>query len=394
MLLSCFLGFLVWGNSQPIKLGYSFSEGEVLFYKVEIKSEKFHITQELKFEVDSMEDGSFAIQAVVEKLEGFDDANTTAIHDPMAFRLDSLGKLLQELRYIHSLEKPPLNIDVQHYFLPFPEKGALMNVPWNMAREVDDLVFDSVFSSFTLKEINEDYARIYATNNFSESTKKFEKNISGEYIIERKSGKVIKAVLDNKSFTGWSQLEGQIIISKWDPDAPPISQEMKVSYLAEGFAANTFENEHVINRKLVIIMDEANIITYHRFKELEAEGLLSMKQTDSSHCCKTFDITLSEKGKAFVVDSIMWDDTFSSIVETYRYDSIQIREIIPAEGYFEIRYKVINLQPTPFVKLSRLGSELKGLDYESSCFVREINGSWQLDKDNRFRGYPDKNGKY
>lgn len=387
LLLSCLLGFLVWGNAQPVKLRYNLADGDSLFYQVKINSDKFHIAQELKFEVDSLDDGSFAIQAVIEKIEGLDEANSAGIHEAMSFGIDSLGELVQELRYIQSQEKPKLNIDEKHYFLSYPQGDIAVDDSWKTARAVDDLVFDSVFTSYTLKEVNEKYARIYVTSNFSESTQKFQKSLSGEYIAERKSGKVLQAMLENKSFTGFSHIKGQIIISKWDPYAPPITQEMKVKYLAEDFAATTFDNEHVINRKSVFIMDKANMPTYLRYKGLEEMGLLQMTLTDSVHCCKTFNIKLSEAGKAFVVDSLETEDMWSPIVQTYRYDSIQISKIIAAEGYFEIKYKVINLQPTPFVSLSRLGAVLKGKDYESQCFVREINGSWQLDKDNRFRGY-------
>lgn len=162
--------------------------------------------------------------------------------------------------------------------------------------------------------------------------------------------------------------------------------------LAKFLVDGAIGNSKIIPHKNVFILNEANIHTLRAYQKLERDSFISMTLTDTSYCCETYEVELLPKSNEFKIDSIPEEGSYKPLVLTFTYDSLEIIDVLPFEGYYEIKYKVINTRPTPFyIPSPRFPMNST---YESSCFVRKINDDWQIDKNNKFYGFPDENGKY
>ncbi len=170
------------------------------------------------------------------------------------------------------------------------------------------------------------------------------------------------------------------------------SQDTLTPEVAQFLAEDGFgtRNQMFLTSPHVMLMDEANIRTYNTFRDLEANGYVSMALVDSSYCCSTYGLTFLPASQVFVTDVYTNELGAQTVVKTMTCDSIVVLDVTDFSTYYEIKFQVVNPVKTMFYPLNpTYGPDPDAIIY-TSCFVRNVAGVWQIDDDNRFQGFSNK----
>lgn len=215
----CFYGC----SGQSIQLSHNLPEGDKSTYILELSSDKFKLTQEIEFIVASMVEDTLVVDANVRKTDYKDgSSNEQEIRNgyaqyenrPLYFKMNKQGAILNGLTSKNSEGDATAAFDVQFCYLYYPTEQLSIGSKWTQNRETADMVFHTISTEYELKEIHADEVVIHVSNEFQGDNEMFTKTIAGDYIVDRKTGAVLRAKLTISGFNGFSQSDAELSITK------------------------------------------------------------------------------------------------------------------------------------------------------------------------------------
>lgn len=159
-----------------------------------------------------------------------------------------------------------------------------------------------------------------------------------------------------------------------------LSTEMAVWFVKESL----YDHDIHSIRKTVIFHDSDNYYL-KQCKALQDSGLVKLTPIDSvyidaqpSHqVLKIEYLQTSEKLREFTFFNVE-KGTVEFLL--YSYDSIDIVSIKLVNNVYEIRFRVINPQPTFFYNVHYIGEDAREDSFEAIRYVKFTEDSWEIDR--------------
>lgn len=213
------------GQSQSVQLSHNLPENVKTIYILELSDDKFTLTQETEFTVALIVKDTLVVDANVRKTDYKDgSSNEQEIRSgyaqyenrPLYFKMNKQGAILMGLTSKSSEGDATAAFDVQFYYLFYPTEQLSIGSKWTQNRETADMVFHTISTEYELKEIHADDVVIHVSNEFQGDNELFTKNISGDYVVDRKTGAVLRAKLTISGFNGFRQSNGEMVVARGD----------------------------------------------------------------------------------------------------------------------------------------------------------------------------------
>ena len=140
---------------------------------------------------------------------------------------------------------------------------------------------------------------------------------------------------------------------------------------------------HLVREKR--IFDESTESYFKLYTSLQDSGYVKLVPIDSvyadtnpSH--QILEVELLEKSHQYILDTTSNQVENKVTIELYTYDSLEIIDIDNSNEYYEIKFRILNPNPTPFYLFWYKGEDARKESFESIRYARLNNGVWEIDR--------------